>query len=274
VDLLSDVGRVVAVVARPDDELFGLGALLDRLPGAGADTAVLCFTRGEASSLHGAAGELTRARAAEFFDAVAVLGVGRAELLGYPDGELSDVPVAELAAQVRRLVDQLRPSHLPVFDSGGVTGHADHVQATRAALAAAEQRGLPVLGWALPGQVAARLNAEFGTRFVGRPAGELDQVLTVTGPGSGGRSAAIAASPPTTRCRVVAWSCSATPSNCGCSDRGPTHPRGVGDRERAGSTAGGRSDGVRDDHPAAGAVRADCRAGPRRVEGAGLRRAH
>lgn len=180
VDLLTGVGRVLAVVAHPADESFGLGAVLDRLTGAGAETMVLCFSHGGASTLRGAAGELTRLRAAEFFDAVAVLGIARAELLGYPDGGLARVPLVDLVAQVRRLVAEFDPSHLLVFDSGGVTGHPDHVQATRAALAAADETDLPVLGWALPRHVAARLNGEFGTGFVGRPAGELDQTLTVT----------------------------------------------------------------------------------------------
>ncbi len=130
VDLLTGVGRVLAVVAHPDDESFGLGAVLDRLTGAGAETMVLCFSHGGASTLRGAAGELTRLRAAEFFDAVAVLGIARAELLGYPDGGLARVPLADLVAQVRRLVAEFDPSHLLVFGSGGVTGHPDHVQAT------------------------------------------------------------------------------------------------------------------------------------------------
>jgi len=179
-DLLAGVSRALAVVAHPDDESFALGAVLDRLADAGAETAVLCFTQGELSTLGGAGGELARVRTAEFADAVAVLGVAHAKLLGYSDGGLRQVPLAQLVAHVRRMVGELDPSHLLVFDVGGVTGHPDHVRATEAALAAAGALGLPVLGWALPQDIAARLNTELGTSFTGRPAGDLDQTLTVT----------------------------------------------------------------------------------------------
>jgi LmbE family N-acetylglucosaminyl deacetylase len=37
---------VLAVVAHPDDESFGLGAILDAFTGAGARVEVLCLTQG------------------------------------------------------------------------------------------------------------------------------------------------------------------------------------------------------------------------------------
>jgi hypothetical protein len=44
---------VLAVVAHPDDESFGLGAILDAFNRAASRTAVLCLTHGEASPVHG-----------------------------------------------------------------------------------------------------------------------------------------------------------------------------------------------------------------------------
>ena len=41
----------LAVVAHPDDESFGLGAILSALSGAGVAVRVLCLTHGEASTL-------------------------------------------------------------------------------------------------------------------------------------------------------------------------------------------------------------------------------
>ena len=43
---------VLAVVAHPDDESFGLGAIIDRMTSGGASVHVLCYTRGEASTLN------------------------------------------------------------------------------------------------------------------------------------------------------------------------------------------------------------------------------
>lgn len=170
---------VLAVVAHPDDESFGLGAILSAMAGAGARTSVLCFTHGEASTLHGVEGDLATIRAAELTEAGAVLGVGRTELLDHPDGRLHEVPIADLVEPIRRMAAETRPSHLLVFDLGGVTGHPDHDHATRAALAAARELGLPVLAWTLPASVAETLNGEFGTAFVGRAGAELGERVTV-----------------------------------------------------------------------------------------------
>ncbi len=167
--MLAGVTSVLAVVAHPDDESFGLGGLVERLAACGAAVAVLCFTHGEASTLHSRDGDLRQLRPAEFAAATQVLGAGHAELLSYPDGALGAVPVTELAAHVIRLARQARATHLLAFDVSGVTGHPDHGQATAAALAAAGVLEIPVLGWALPSPVAATLNEEFGTRFAGRP---------------------------------------------------------------------------------------------------------
>lgn len=47
----AGMGSVLAVVAHPDDESFDLGAILDTVVAAGGRASVLCFTRGEASTL-------------------------------------------------------------------------------------------------------------------------------------------------------------------------------------------------------------------------------
>lgn len=167
------------MVAHPDDESFGMGALLDRWVGAGAEVVVLCFTHGEASTLHGSSGDLATVRTAEFAAAAKILGIGRTELLDYADGRLSDVDMSELAEHVRRIAAEVRPSHLLGFDVGGVTGHPDHDRATAVAMAAATAMALPVWGWAVPQEVAAQVNTEFGTAFCGRPPSELDWTLRV-----------------------------------------------------------------------------------------------
>jgi N-acetylglucosamine malate deacetylase 2 len=168
---MSREWSVLAVVAHPDDESFGLGAVLSYLRAAGAGCAVLCFTRGEASTLRGtaeiAAVELPAIRSAEFAAAARVLGLSAAELLSYPDTGLARMPLDELAALVRTVAEQVSATHLLAFDTDGVTGHPDHARATEAALAAAAPLGLPVLGWTLPRRVAQQLNTEFGTAFTG-----------------------------------------------------------------------------------------------------------
>ena len=167
------------MVAHPDDESFGLGAILSTFVDEGAQLAVLCLTRGEASTLHGVAGELREIRAAELAAAAEVLGVSTVELLNYPDGCLADTPTDELALPVIDFAERFGAQGLLVFDPSGVTGHPDHQQATAAARAAATKVDLPVLGWTLPTSVAEALNREYHTSFIGHPIADIDLVVAV-----------------------------------------------------------------------------------------------
>ena len=170
--------RVLAVVAHPDDESFGLGAVIVAFSRLGTDTALLCFTHGEASTLHSVDGDLYGVRNRELHRAAALLGVGDVRLLDYADGKLDVVNLDTLRADVLAMIERSNPDMLLVFDEGGITGHPDHARATEAAIASA--RGdLPVVAWALPQDVVAVLNLEFGTAFCGRPPTELDFRLPV-----------------------------------------------------------------------------------------------
>ena len=169
---------VLAVFAHPDDESFGLGAVLAHLVAEGMVVRALCLTRGEASTL-GATEDLGGRRAAELAAAGAVLGLEETALLDHPDGQLSAQPLSELAADVERVAVDADADLLVVFDEAGITGHPDHCSATSAALVAAERLDLAVLAWAIPDAAARRLNVEFGTGFVGRLDHEIDLVLEV-----------------------------------------------------------------------------------------------
>ena len=197
---LPEGSPVLAVCAHPDDESFGLGAALAAFAGRGTPTAVLCLTHGAASSLGTSHGDLHQIRAAELAAAAAELGVGDIGLLDYPDGALTRQPADLLSGHVEQAARRAKAGSLLVFDKGGITGHPDHQQATRAARLYARRAALPVLAWAVEQHVAAALNAEFGTSFAGRP----------TGSGSCRRSPATPARPTTTRCCGGGWSCRAT----------------------------------------------------------------
>ena len=170
--------RVLAVVAHPDDESFGLGALLDAFGRAGAEVHVLCLTRGEASTLGDVPGDLAAVRDAELRSAAAALGITHASLCGHPDGGLAEVPDSVVRADVAGEVERVQPDGLVVFDPvAGVTGHADHAAASVAAVAVGESLGVPVLGWALPEVVAATLREETGGGFAGHPPEVLTEVV-------------------------------------------------------------------------------------------------
>jgi LmbE family N-acetylglucosaminyl deacetylase len=177
-DALPDWRSVLAVVAHPDDESFGLGAVLDAFVRAGAQARVLCLTHGEASTVHGVSGELRSLRADELQRAARILGIATATMGDHPDGSLGAAPSAVLG-DVLAAAGRSTPDGFLVFDLSGVTGHPDHVAATEAALAAAERLDLPVLAWTLPEHVATALNEGTGAAFVGRLPAGIDLTIAV-----------------------------------------------------------------------------------------------
>ncbi|MDX1621433.1 MAG: PIG-L deacetylase family protein [Nitriliruptorales bacterium] len=169
---------VLAVCAHPDDESFGLGALIDAMVQRGASTHLACLTRGAASTLGSGSGiDLAAIRSQELECAAEVLGISSVTVLDHPDGALRDVPEGRLLADVADVADRTQPEVLLVFDPGGVTGHPDHQCATEVARKVAPD--LAILAWVLPEDVARTLNDEFGATFMGRPATAIDRVVAV-----------------------------------------------------------------------------------------------
>jgi len=177
--LLPEWARVLVVVAHPDDESFGLGAIISQMTATGAAVHILCYSHGEASTLNQNRADLDIERETELRHASTQLGAASVPLLSYPDGGLAAIPPTALAAHVAELSASHRPDGLLVFDETGVTSHPDHQAATRAAVLAATPTGLPVLAWALPAAIADRIRAETGQPFTGQPPDRLDLCIRV-----------------------------------------------------------------------------------------------
>ena len=175
-ELPHDMG-LLAVCAHPDDESFGLGAVIDAFGKAPNQVRLLCFTHGEQSTLGISSRPLYEVRSEELAAAAAVLGVSATILLSYPDGHLADVAPETLARDVEEAMSDTQI--LLVFDEGGITGHLDHQRATAAAVLVARLRGLRVVAWTLPDRVAKQLNSEFATTFVGRNESDIDLVIEI-----------------------------------------------------------------------------------------------
>lgn len=169
---------VLAVVAHPDDESFGLGALLSEAAGAGSRVGVLCLTHGEASTLHGVEGDLAAIREEELQQAAKRLGACWVRCLGRPDGGLA-AQERELTDEVLAAMQVFSPDLLLTFDNTGITGHPDHIAVAHATVRAGRSRDIPVLAWTIPDSVADELVAEGMTGFVGRPASQISYVVEV-----------------------------------------------------------------------------------------------
>ena len=178
--ILSDLPsarRVLAVVAHPDDESFGLGAVLSAFVDRGTIVGVVCFTRGEASTLGADVVDLATVRENECRAAASILGIEDLVILDYPDGGLESSDLSELVSHIEEALDEA--DLLVVFDQGGITGHPDHQRATDAAMSCAATKSIPVLAWTVPLGVANQLRDEFGAGFVGRLPQEIDIELVV-----------------------------------------------------------------------------------------------
>lgn len=125
-DLLPEQCRVVIVVPHPDDEVLGLGGVLQELARRGVPVLLVGVTEGEASHA-GREEELRKRRAAERRDALSLLGSDAHVLqLGHADGKVNEVLLRFQLEQV------IEPQDL-VLAPWSHDGHPDHDSCGRAA---------------------------------------------------------------------------------------------------------------------------------------------
>lgn len=132
--------RVLIVVAHPDDEVVGAGALISRLP----DVWILHATDGAprdprfmARSFAGTREEYARARRRELEQALSLVGIGPDRLLGLRITDQEAVfEIPRLTAGIARAVREIGPDTLLTLAYEG--GHPDHDAVALAAQQAAQ----------------------------------------------------------------------------------------------------------------------------------------
>jgi N-acetyl-1-D-myo-inositol-2-amino-2-deoxy-alpha-D-glucopyranoside deacetylase len=129
-------GGVLAVFAHPDDESLLAGGTLAACAAAGRWVAIVSMTRGERGP--GGLSGLGDVREDELQAAARALGVGAAECLDYPDGELGGVDEDEAAQTLARLLERNRPEAVISFSEEGLYWHPDHLAVSRLLTAAFE----------------------------------------------------------------------------------------------------------------------------------------
>jgi N-acetyl-1-D-myo-inositol-2-amino-2-deoxy-alpha-D-glucopyranoside deacetylase len=182
---------LLAVLAHPDDESFGLGGTLALYAQRGYDTYLICATRGEAGSvdeehLRGFK-DIADMRTTELDCAAAHLGLKDVFYLGYrdsgmtgsadnqhPDAQINH-PVEEVAGRVVKHIRALQPDVVLTFDPIGGYKHPDHIhihQATVLAFDKADdasfhpEAGSPFKPRALYFQVFPRWFLKWATRLM------------------------------------------------------------------------------------------------------------
>jgi LmbE family N-acetylglucosaminyl deacetylase len=129
--------RLAALFAHPDDDAFGIGGSC-ALHAAELELMVVFATSGEAGRIADEAlatrETLGAVREREVAAAYHALGVNaHLRFLRYRDGQVAEVPRAELVSRFVEELASFAPEVVIAFGPDGVTGHDDHVIAGRAA---------------------------------------------------------------------------------------------------------------------------------------------
>jgi LmbE family N-acetylglucosaminyl deacetylase len=140
-----EAGRVLAVVAHPDDLEYGAVAAIARWRAEGSEVVYLLATRGEAGIDHLPPEECGPLREAEQRASAAVVGVDEVEFLDFPDGVLEHGIALrrELAAAIRRHRPDtiITINHRESWGPPGTLNSADHRALGAAVLDAAADAG-------------------------------------------------------------------------------------------------------------------------------------
>lgn len=150
---------ILAVLAHPDDESFGMGGTLALYAARGVEVHLVCATRGEVGN---APAELLKGfnsiadlRESELRCAAGILGLAGVHFLDYRDSgmpgsadnqhpkALAFQPLDEVAANVVCYIRDLKPQVVLTFDPIGGYFHPDHIAIQRATTLAFEQSADP-----------------------------------------------------------------------------------------------------------------------------------
>jgi N-acetyl-1-D-myo-inositol-2-amino-2-deoxy-alpha-D-glucopyranoside deacetylase len=148
------MGTLLLVHAHPDDEAISTGGAMLKAKADGHRVVLVTATRGEVGEIYNmdeaaSRPHLGEIRTRELENAERILGVDRAEFLGYRDSGMvgtadndnpqsfHQAPLDEAAAKLAAILREERPDVVVTYAEDGVYGHPDHIKAhfvTNAAL--------------------------------------------------------------------------------------------------------------------------------------------
>jgi LmbE family N-acetylglucosaminyl deacetylase len=153
----SETKTLLAVLAHPDDESFGMGGTLAMYARRGVKVHLVCATRGEAGNV---APEFMRGfesvaelRENELRCAAGELGLAGVHFLDYRDSgmpgaadndhpqALVQAPIEEVAGKIVCIIRQVQPQVVVTFDPIGGYRHPDHIAIHKATVAAFQAAG-------------------------------------------------------------------------------------------------------------------------------------
>lgn len=186
---------IFGVFAHPDDEAFMVAGTL--LKETQAELHLICLTDGDAGTNLDNLPNLGDVRLQEWRTAGQLLGASSMHHLGFRDGELNNTDMLRAAAKIEAVVrDSIQAHTEPItiefiaFDLNGLTGHIDHIVATRAAalafyrLKSSDSRMDRLRLACLPLELHPHVDIDWLYMEPGRSSSEIDEVVDARAMGS------------------------------------------------------------------------------------------
>ncbi len=129
-----------AIFAHPDDEAFGPSGTLLLETRAGTELHLITLTAGGNGDNPDDYDDLATMRLKEWRQAGELLGAASMHCLDYEDGHLDNIAMREISQRLLRFIQDVAAMQTQAYeielmslDDTGVTGHIDHIVASRAA---------------------------------------------------------------------------------------------------------------------------------------------
>lgn len=184
---------IIGIFAHPDDEAFGPSGTLMLEKDANADIHLFTLTAGEAGENPDSLHNLGETRLKEWRAAGELIGATSMHHLGYKDGTLSNLSLLEAAgtveASIRKLLDTYDDNteiDFMCFDLNGISGHIDHIVASRLAclvfyrLRAIDKRLKRLRLFCIPQEAAPSMNTQWLFMEPGRTHSEIHEIIDAT----------------------------------------------------------------------------------------------
>lgn len=130
------IGKIVIVLAHPDDESYGIGGTIAKYSSEGVEVHLITATNGEKAKFTNSPKIITDlglVRKQELHEAGKILGITKIYFFDYPDQLLDEIPLDQLKLKIRNILIEINPQIVITFDSHGITGHPDHKYISKAA---------------------------------------------------------------------------------------------------------------------------------------------
>ncbi|HSW90551.1 MAG TPA: PIG-L family deacetylase [Candidatus Saccharimonadales bacterium] len=176
------------IFAHPDDEAFGPGGTLIKAVHDGVELHLITLTLGQNGTNPDNAPDLGTVRREEWLKSGQMIGATSQHELGYIDGRLCNIEMLEITEKIQHIVrETIADRDIEVefigFDLNGLTGHIDHIVASRALCLAFyrlkqdDSRFTRIRLFCLPREQNQSVNTNWIYMEAGRTPEEIDETI-------------------------------------------------------------------------------------------------